>query len=291
MRENGVADLHVHTTASDGDSTLEERLAHAEAAGLPVFAVTDHDCLHPALSAPVVERDRALVVSGAEIRAGVNGQEVELLGYFLDPETSSLKRVLERIQQHRVDRNRAIVAALRAETNLTVTYSTLVDGADNVLTRPHIAARLVSEGIVESRAAAFREYLGAGAETHEPLTLVDHSAVIDAVHDAGGVASLAHPGYLHAGDEDGSESPLRTAVRTLASAGLDALEVTYDYGPDGFMPARAAALAAEFDLLTTGGSDCHGPTPGTTSIGDMRISQSQFDRLCQRADVAVRTPR
>lgn len=289
-REDGVADLHVHTTASDGDSTLDERLAHAEAADLPVFAVTDHDCLHPALPAPVVEYDRALVISGAEIRASVDGREVEILGYFLDPETSSLQRVLDQIQRHRVDRNRAIVSALRAETALSATYESLADSVDGVLTRPHIAAQLVAEGVVKSRSAAFQQYLSAGAQTHEPLELVDHAAVIDAIHDAGGVASLAHPGYLCGSRGNGADTSLRATVETAAAAGLDALEVAYDYGSDGFTSTRATALASAFDLLSTGGSDCHGPA-SEASIGDVRISRSEFARLCRRADIAVETPK
>ncbi|ERG97106.1 PHP domain-containing protein [Haloquadratum walsbyi] len=287
LNEHGFADLHVHTTASDGMDTLSERCVHAKEANLPVFAVTDHDCLHPAFSEPIMKTDHCAIISGAEIRAGVAGHEVEILGLFLNPTSTELRDVLERVQQHRIDRNQAIVRALRTHAGLETTYETLINRVDGVLTRPHLAEQLKREDIVESHDAAFQQYLKSGVKTHEPLQLVECEEVISAIHDAGGVASLAHPGYFQPPESDRTVDSLASLIQRLQTAGLDAIEVMYEYGESGFSAPRAAALASDIGLLQTGGSDCHGSKNSITTIGDVRVSRPEFQRLYQRADTAI----
>lgn len=288
INERGFADLHVHTTASDGVDTLSERCVRAKEVNLPVFAVTDHDCLHPAFSESVMRRDHCAVVSGAEIRAGVAGHEVEILGLFLDPASTELQNVLERVQQYRINRNQTIVNALRTHAGLEVTYETLMNRVDGVLTRPHLAEQLEREGIVESHDEAFQQYLQSGVKTHEPLKLVACETVISAIHAAGGVASLAHPEYFQPHKSESTFDSLASLIQRLKTAGLDAIEVTYEYGDSGFSPPRAAALANETDLLQTGGSDCHGVDTSVTTIGDVRVSRSRFRHLYEKSDTNIR---
>ena len=288
INEHGFADLHVHTTASDGVDTLSERCARAREVDLPIFAVTDHDCVHPAFSKPIMKRDHCAVINGAEIRAGVAGHEIEILGLFLDPTSSELQDVLERVQQHRINRNQTIVSALRTHAGLEATYEMLIHRVDGVLTRPHLAEQLEREGIVESYDEAFQQYLQSGVKTYEPLKLVVCETVISAIHAAGGVASLAHPGYFQPPTPEHTFDSLASLIQRLKTAGLDAIEVTYEYGASGFSPPRAAALANKTDLLQTGGSDCHGVDTSVTSIGDVRVSRSQFRRLYERSDTTIR---
>lgn len=290
MTEHGFADLHVHTTASDGTDTLAERCAQAQAVGLPAFAVTDHDSLHPALSKPVIKYEQCHVISGAEIRAGVEGHEIELLGLFLNPQASDLQDVLARVQQHRIDRNQAIVEALRTQTEFETTYDTLARRCDGVLTRPHLAEQLQREGVVDTHREAFQQYLNSGRSTHEPLQLVDCATVISAIHAAGGIASLAHPGYFQPSESDEMFDSLRSLVERLHAAGLDAIEVSYEYGDFGFSAPQAATIATNLELLHTGGSDCHGLGTSATQIGDVRVSQPAFRRLSHKADIQLPRP-
>ena len=285
--DDGVADLHLHTTASDGTSTVDERVEQARDRGLDAIAVTDHDRIPDELGGRLERRGDVELVTGVEVRADCLDTKVEVLGYFVDPESRDLEEVLSTARRYRRERNREMVERLAEATGLDLEYDVLVASVEGGLGRPHLAERLVEAGVVDSVGAAFDEYLGRDGYAYVPMERVGHERVLSAIEAADGVASLAHPGRIRS-------ERVPEMVERLAEAGLDGIEVRYPYGesgPDAYADIgveEAAELAAEHDLLETGGSDCHGPGSGKFRIGEVRVTAEDYRALRAAAGLGER---
>ncbi|MFB6178780.1 MAG: PHP domain-containing protein [Halorientalis sp.] len=277
-----VADLHMHTTASDGTCSVADRIEQATARGLGAIAITDHDTIANDLDGRSTRVNGIELITGVEVRADIDGTKVELLGYYIDPDDPTLTTVLEQVRTYRRDRNREIVEVLRSVTDFDREYERLRSDAEGILGRPHIADALVEMGIVESVGKAFKTYLGADGAAYVPMDRIAADEVIAAIKGAGGVVSLAHPGRIRTDD------PV-AIVERLHADDLDAIEVPYPYAEapaEGYAEvtvADAAEFADEFNLLHTGGSDCHGPDSGKFRIGSVRVSSVHLDALRTRA--------
>jgi predicted metal-dependent phosphoesterase TrpH len=193
--------------------------------------------------------------------------------------------MLEEVRGYREKRNMEMVSKLADVTGLGVTYESLEDSVDGSLGRPHLADILIEEGFVDSVSEAFDEYLAEGGDVYVPMERAPYDEVIDAVHEAGGVASLAHPGRIRS-----DEVP--EMVEELSENGLDAIEVWYPYGEirsEEYAEIGvddASRIAEEHGLLKTGGSDCHGPGSGKFRIGEIRVSKDGFSELGELRDRA-----
>lgn len=279
---DGVADLHMHTTASDGTSSVEERVDQARERDLAAIAITDHDRIPADLEDRVTHRGVLELVTGVEVRAEIRDTKIELLGYYVDPGDEQLQRMLETVRGYRVERNRAIIDRLHAETSIPHTFDDVRSIADGQVGRPHFARMLVDEGVVDSIGDAFDEYLGTDGAAFVPMQRVPAPEVLETLQDAGGVVSLAHPGRIRTDD-------VEPIVDNLVDDGLDAIEVPYPYGEapaTGYADvsvADAADIAETRELLWTGGSDCHGPGSENYRIGTVRLSRSHLDALRERA--------
>jgi hypothetical protein len=284
--DDGVADLHMHTTASDGTSTVDERVEQARERGIEAIAVTDHDRIADDFEGRVERRGDVELITGVEVRADCLGTKVEVLGYFVEPSNPELEAVLSTARRYRRERNRGMVERLAAATGLDLDYDALASSVDGGLGRPHLADRLVEAGVVDSIGAAFDEYLGTDGEAYVPMERVDHERVVEAIHAAEGIASLAHPGRIRS-------DRVPELVERLVDAGLDGIEVRYPYGgsgPDAYADVGvegAAELAEEYDLIETGGSDCHGLDSGKFRIGEVRVTAEVYDALRAAAGVDV----
>lgn len=280
---DGVADLHMHTVASDGTCSVTDRAQQARERGLDAISITDHDSVSSNIEERRTVADGLELIAGVEVRADVQNTKVELLGYFVNPDDEQLGELLAKIREHRRDRNRKIIERLHETTSLHRSYDDIRAEADGILGRPHIANILMEEGIVDSIGEAFDEHLSADGDAFVPMERVPAPEVIDAIQGAGGVVSLAHPGRIRAESIDG-------IVDELVEAGIDAIEVQYPYGAaptEGYVDVSvedAAALAEEHRLLRTGGSDCHGPDSGKFRIGEVRVSEAQLDGLREQAN-------
>jgi len=283
--DDGVADLHMHTTASDGTCSVADRVSQAVERGLDAIAITDHDRISDDLTGRSEHRDGVEVVTGIEIRADCLGTKVEILGYFVDPSDPALRETIATVREFRRERNRRLVENVNDAAGTAMDYEAMRERADGMLGRPHVAQRLVDEGLVDSIGAAFDGYLATDGDAYVEMERLDAPVVIDAIHAAGGVASLAHPGRIRA---DGPDA-VAAIVDSLVDDRLDAIEVPYPYGEIGHggyaavSVEDAATLAGEHGLLRTGGSDCHGPDSGKFRIGTVRLGQSDLDALRDRA--------
>jgi predicted metal-dependent phosphoesterase TrpH len=274
-----VIDLHLHTTASDGLLDPAALVARAAAAGLTTMAITDHDTVGGVAPARRAGAGAGLeVVAGIEITAVEDGSDVHILGYFIDAEHAGLAQVLT---TQRLDRARRVreMAARLAGLGYPVDVATLLESAGQggrSIGRPAIADALVAAGHAADRNDAFARLLGRGCPAFVPRAGVPGAAVVRVIHEAGGVASLAHPGL----------APDDRLVEPLAAAGLDAIEVWHcDHTPD--QQQHYFAMAQRLGLARSGGSDFHGDSVHRSCrLGGIDVPRAEFVRLQSLAGAA-----
>lgn len=270
-----MIDLHLHTTASDGTLSPSELVLEARAAGLSICSITDHDTTAGSEAAADVAREAGLeVIAGIEITAVADGRDVHMLGYFIDCTSPRLRGFLVRQREDRLRRVKDIGARL-ASLGAPVDVAPIAAEADRgrSVGRPQIAAALLAAGHVATRNEAFDRFLGAGGPAFVPRHGSRPEEIIALIHDAGGIASLAHPGLTRRDD----------LLPALAAAGLDALEARHaDHDPG--MEAHYRARARDLGLAISGGSDFHGDSGHRAAVlGRVTLPAEDFAALRRRA--------
>jgi len=268
-----LIDLHCHTTASDGTASPSGIVALAAELGLDALAITDHDTLAGYdEAAPHARRAGLDLICGVELstRPHLTARterppSVHLLGYFLDAEPSAaFRHWLCSHQESRRARNLTLIARLQ-DLGVAIKLDEVEAIGGSLTGRPHFARILQQKGYVQSRQEAFDVYLAddaqAGVERAEPGLLEGIRRIVD----GGGLASLAHPVRLEACDA----AFLQKFLPALVDAGLQGLEVYHsDHTPQ--QTQSYAALAHEFGLVETGGSDFHGDNKPGVQLGTGR---------------------
>lgn len=266
-----VVDLHVHSTASDGETTPERVVAAAAQAGLSALALTDHDTVSgvsDAIEAGV--RSGVRVICGCEFSVAVWWGELHLLGYFLPIDHEELLAFLEQQHRARGARARGIVERL-TELGAPLDFTEVSKVADGApIGRPHIARALIATGAVASLPEAFDRYLADGGPAALPRPLAPAEEVIGLIRRCGGVSSAAHL----------KERGTPANVERLADLGVDALEVLHPAHDPG-TSEELDQLASQFGLMRTGGSDWHGRTRTARyqALGAMRVPAQWLDAL------------
>lgn len=264
------ADLHLHTTASDGQLPPAELIRLVHERGIPVAAVTDHDSiegLHEAQQAGEALGIR--IVPGVELSVTAGEEEVHLLGYFFDPGDAGLSQRLAQFRRNRYKRVVAMVERLKA-AGAPVSLQNVEDQAvGGALGRPHVAAALVEAGHVATRQEAFERYLGAGGAAYVPGTRFAAEEALDALHEAGGIGVLAHPGQW---------TSSRT-VQSLIRWDLDGIEAVHP-AHTPWLQAYYRSIAQENGLIETGGSDFHGwRSQDLENLGRYTIAYEQVEAV------------
>ncbi len=280
-------DLHTHSTASDGTLTPAELMRAAAAAGLAGIALTDHDTGN-GLNEAAAEAGRLGLrfVPGVEISAEYpHPGTLHILGHFVDAESAGLAKMSEILLAGRNARNPKIVARLN-ELGCKVTME-MVEGIARerarsgrpvVIGRPHIAEAMVRAGCVASLKQAFDVYLDTKGAAYFPKERLTPRQAIACIHEAGGLATVAHPVQLRC------ENPahLATVINHLAEAGLDGIEV-WHCDHDAKTSALMLELARRYHLAPTGGSDYHGSPKPDVVLGrgrnNVRVPVEVLDRL------------
>jgi predicted metal-dependent phosphoesterase TrpH len=269
------ADLHMHTTASDGELSPSRLVAEATAAGLRAIAICDHDTVAGIREAAPFSGNRVEIVTGIEMSANVGNDEVHVLGLFVNIEDHELLQRLSWLQQQRLARVRRFCDRL-SELGLPIEFADVErEASGESIGRPHIARAMIRRGYVQSVNDAFDKYLASGRPAFVPRTDITPEDCIATIHAAGGVASLAHPFTI--------VDP-EAMLGRLRPVGLDAVESEYGaYSEDQRSELRS--LATRFDLLRTGGSDYHGPTHRESNPpGSGGVSQSELESIRHRAN-------
>ena len=260
----------MHTTASDGRCTPLQLVDEAARVGLTVMAVTDHDTVASTGEVQALARARGIeAISGIEITAVEEGRDLHVLGYFCDAACAPLLEFLRRGREARLERLHAIAGRL-AEQGLPLDIEPLVAMArtGRSMGRPQIAQALIDAGHVADVREAFDQWLMYERPAFVPRTGVGVKVVLDMIHEAAGLASLAHPGITRIDER----------IPELRNAGLDALEV-YHPGHDAEAVERYEGLVARHGFLATAGSDYHGDPAQGRALGMVTLPEPAWERL------------
>lgn len=265
------ADLHTHTTCSDGTLAPAALVRKAAACGLAVLAVTDHDTIDGLQEAQATGRAYGLeVVEGVELSVTVRGEEIHLLGYDFDPGYRGLAQHLERFREARRERARGMTRRLTEQGYPLALEDVEQQAAPHaVLGRPHVAQALVAAGHAPDTHTAFDRFIGDGGPAFVAKPRFEAGEALQLLHEAGGIGSLAHPG----------EWTSQGTFQTLVRAGLDAVEVVHP-SHDARLTRYWRRKAQAHNLRETGGSDYHGHREGEEEhLGAYTVpAHSLFDR-------------
>ena len=267
------ADLHLHTSFSDGTYSPEELVEHGRRHGLSAMALTDHDTVEGCQRmAAACERAGIQFVPGTELTAEIDAYEVHLLGYFVDLSNARFLAEMSSFQNVRQDRIREMVAKLN-EIGIPLKAETVFKLAScRSPGRPHVARALIQEGFCASMDEAFERFLKKHRHAWVPKRRMSAADAITLVHEANGLAVLAHPGLNRT---DGM-------IPDLVDAGLDGIECFHTrHNPA--MVEHYLGVAAQHRLLVTGGSDCHGMSKGRPLIGTVKLEFRHYETLREAA--------
>lgn len=259
-----MIDLHVHSTCSDGTLSPTELVDYAIQKGLSAFALTDHDCvegLDTILSYAKSLHNAPEIIPGIELSTDENGQEVHMVGLFIDHHNPEFNQYLQEFIESRTTRNKKMCLLLQ-EHGMNITYEELeAEFPGAVLTRAHYAKLLLKHGYVKSIREAFERFLGDHCPCYVSREKITPVMAIDLIKKAGGLAILAHPILYHM-----SDARLDALVQKLKEAGLTGIEAIYStYSPAEERQIRK--LATKYDLLLSGGSDFHGENKPGLDLG------------------------
>lgn len=245
-----MIDLHLHSTASDGQLDPVAVVENAARVGLTAIALTDHDTIAGVAAAQDAgARLGVRVIGGCEFSVAAPWGEMHVLGYFLPPDSNELDQFLTRCRADRIRRGRLMVERLQA-IGIAITFDdVLLVSGGGAVGRPHVARALVGMGAVTDVNAAFDRYLGRHRPAFVEKALPAFGEVAGIVHSVGGLVSAAHL----------KDRATRGVLERFRADGLDAIEVRHpSHGPD--QRNRLSGFALGLGLLRTGGSDWHGET-------------------------------
>jgi len=263
------ADLHLHTNYSDGTYTPEELVEKAVGAKLSCISITDHDTVGAIPEAMAAANASGIeILPGIEISCEYELREVHILGYLIDYKSSELLKRLETLKENRISRIykiteklNALGIGLKAEDVFSVANGATVG-------RLHVARAMVLKGLVKTVSEAFNRYIGDSGPAFSLGFRFTPEEAIKFIHDNAGVAVLAHPYIIK--DEE--------LIFKLIGLGLMGLEVYYPEHSQGEINFYLG-LAKEYNLLVTGGSDCHGSAKPQVRIGSIKIPYDLVEKM------------
>ncbi|MEE9553332.1 MAG: PHP domain-containing protein [candidate division Zixibacteria bacterium] len=262
-------DLHLHTSASDGVLPPDKVIENAMRLGLKAIAITDHDTVDGFTEAlKLVNGNFMEAVPGVELSGFYKESDIHILGYYIDYENPEFVKKIRKFKESRYERGENMVAKLNdLGINLSMDTVRGIAGKSS-LGRPHVADALLKEEFVQTYDEAFARYLGYHAPAYVAKDLLTVSEAIDLIHLVRGVAILAHPGTLRK-DE---------LIPELVEMGLDGIEAYHSQHSRSDV-AKYKTMAKKYDVINTGGSDCHGPRKGKILMGSQRVPYSILEKL------------
>lgn len=280
---NSRADLHLHTTASDGRLTPAEIVRKAYSLGVAIIAITDHDTVDGI--EPALEEARNIpgikLLPGVEISTYYDKGEAHILGYSINHHSEELLDKLQAFKLSRKERARKMVEKLN-KMGMDVEWSRIEEIArGSTVGRPHVAQGLLERGYISTMKEAFDKYIGYGGPAYVERIKTTPAEAVEMILRTGGLPVLAHPLFSPEAEE---------LIKELLPHGLAGLEVYYD----GYTEEEKKLLAGwadKYRLLATGGSDYHGlDETSETMIGDSGMPLEMALRLIERAEGHKATP-
>ena len=281
---NQAIDLHSHTVYSDGSSTPDELVARAASQGARAIAITDHDTVAGlAEGRAAAERIGVEFIDGIEISAEYSPGTMHILGYYINDDSAELKAKLDELKGARNRRNPEIARRLQ-EMGMDISYEEVAALSGNeIVGRPHFARLMVEKGYVKSIQDAFDKFLAKGAAAYVEKKRLSPGDSIALIHNAGGVAVLAHPYQLKLS----SFEEFDTLLGGLVALGLDGVEAIYSRHSQS-QRDMYSEIAKRHHLLITGGSDFHGAYKPDIDLikglGDLQVPYELLEEIKARAN-------
>ncbi len=275
-----AADMHTHTTCSDGALSPEALVRKAGDCGLQALAITDHDTIDAIEPATQVGEEMGIsIIPGVELSVQFRGRELHMLGYYFDQHNPKLQTFLLQYQEMRTTRAKSMVGRLN-ELGINLDFEDVRSVAEGpAIGRPHVAQALVNKGYVDTVGQAFLKYLRNRGPADVAKELPPGKEAIEMLHEAGGIAVLAHPGNW-VSDKD---------LDQLKALGLDGVEVIHP-SHDEILVNFYVDVAHKLSLLTTGGSDFHGQrTSDEKNLGTIGFTQEQFEAFQEKRGIEVKS--
>jgi len=269
------ADLHTHTTASDGTLSPQELIELASRSALKVIAVTDHDTIAGVNRAKEAAESKEIkIISGIELSCGWhdsddNEMSAHVLGLYIDLDSAPFNELLLSQKQNRYTRAMKMLDLLEKE-NIDTSELRLdfENSPDKVLGRPHVARYLMEKKYIANFQEAFNKYISKGRPAYVPKVPLDPKDAISAIHQANGIAILAHPGLIPDWEKTWSY------LKNLNFYGFE----TYYSEHSRTQTAFFENIINEKNWLSTGGSDYHGHYgKHKNRLGKYGLTKEQFD--------------
>ena len=248
-----MIDLHIHTTASDGQYTPTQIVEKAAEKNITTIAITDHDTVAGLEEGAAAAKEHGITfVPGVELNISFPTGEFHLLGLGFKQISPSLTEILDNLVKNRELRNVQIIEKMR-EAGVDITLDEMrADFSDTVLGRPHFAAELVKKKVVKTRQQAFDRFLAKGRPWYVARVGSNLDEAIVAIKESGGVPVIAHPMSLYL-----SWGKLPDALQNFYERGVMGLEAFHP-GARVTECLRLEELARKIGYFVTAGSDFHG---------------------------------
>ncbi|HTP24556.1 MAG TPA: PHP domain-containing protein [Anaeromyxobacteraceae bacterium] len=271
---SGLIDLHSHSTASDGQYSASQVAERSAAAGVAVWALTDHDSVAGLETGARAAAERGMrFVPGIELSAYLDRREIHVLGHFVDVRSTALRQFEDLLAEKRRLRMGEIIGKLAAMGVVLAPEEIERFSGGKTLGRPHVARAMVEKGVATTVRDAFDRYLGEGRPAYVGRHRLSAQEAIALIRGAGGAATLAHPGVskMERGD-----------LERLAHLGLTGIETYHpDHNPS--LRTKFLRIAREFSLIPTAGSDFHGEAVAPERrFGLVTMSEQELARLEER---------
>lgn len=271
----GFADLHMHTTLSDGNLSVESLLKLAVRKGLSCISITDHDNLDSYLQGLKLAEELGIeLISGIEISSVWQGKDIHILGYFCDSTNLAMNLELEEQAKQRHTRVRSIIKKLNTLGVELCYEKVLTYCKGRVIGRPHVAMAMVDEEYVSTFSEAFTKYLAEDGAAFVEKKGLNPQQAIRLIENAGGIAAMAHPYKTNADD----------LIESLVEWGIKGIEV-YCPTQKGNAGRKYREIARKYGLIGTGGSDFHTEN-GPYALNCLKMPYSVVEQLRERCETS-----
>lgn len=263
------ADLHMHSSYSDGALTPEELIENAQIKKIKYISITDHDSIE---SQYVTKNkyDDLTIIPGVEFSAKYEELEIHILGYFVDINNNLLKITLDKVKKNRINRTKKIIQKLN-HNDINISFDELLATDKTSIGRGNIACLMVKKGYAKNYKEAFNNYLAKGRLAYVEGEKLEVREVLKVIEESGGISVLAHPGKMC------KDTKIEKIIKNFKVYGLKGLEV---YHPSHTKEQIITFynMSKKYKLLITGGSDYHGGYTNNT-LGTYGIDEVLLNKL------------